>query len=133
MPEDKGQACFGFFKAMQLLSILDTKASVKHLQSAKSNSKHQQADHGGTVQTHTHRLWQVPFTYYELPFKTDTLLSVFPLEECGWEGPAVKATCLTQQPGVEEEEWKEEEGREEELAGRKAQRLWPSGPCQEPI
>lgn len=39
-------------------------------------------------------------TYYVLPFKKDTLLSL--LEEPGWAG--LKVTCLTPQPGEEEEE-----------------------------
>lgn len=47
---------------------------------------------------HTHRLWHL-FTYYVLPFKKDTLLSLCPLEEPGWEG--LKVICLTPQPGEE--------------------------------
>lgn len=53
---------------------------------------------------HTHGLWHL-FTYYTLPFKKDTLLSLCPLEEPGWEG--LKVTCLTPQPGEEEEEEEE--------------------------
>lgn len=92
-----------------------------------------------TGKKQTHRLRPLLFTYYELPLAKDTLLSLWPLEDCGRAG--LEATCLTRQPGEEEEEGKEEEGREEveeeaeeeELAGKKAQRLRPSGLCQEPF
>lgn len=59
---------------------------------------------------HTHRLWRL-FTYYVLPFKKGTLVSLCPLEEPGWAG--LRVTCLTPQPGEQEEEWKEEGGKQE--------------------
>lgn len=85
-----------------------------------------------------HKPQQWLFTYYELPFTKETLLSLCPPEDCVLAG--LEATCLTRQVGEEEEERKEDGGREEEveevaeeeeLAGKKAQRLRPSGLWQE--
>lgn len=95
-----GQACF-FLKPCSYLIIHDNQGSVKHLKNAKFTSKHQQADYGVTLRTNwkkqTHRLRPLLFTYYELPFTKDTLLSLCPLEDCGCAG--LEATCLTRQPG----------------------------------
>lgn len=120
------------------LSYMTTRSNKKRKLQSSLQNINKQAMESRCGQTH--RLRPSPFTYYGgLPLAKDTLLSLCPLEGCGC--PGLEATRLARQPGEEEEEGKEEESREEveeeaeeeELAGIKAQRLWPSGLYQEPL
>lgn len=52
-----------------------------------------------------HGLWHL-VTYYVLPCKKDTLVSLCPLEEPGWAG--LRITCLSPQPGEQQQEEEEE-------------------------
>lgn len=78
-----------------------TRTDQPNISKMPSSLQHISEDNTEARCKHTHRLWHL-FTYYGLPFKKDTLLSLGPLEEPGWEG--LKVTCLTPQPGEEEEE-----------------------------
>lgn len=136
MPAGRGRRAKTFLShaiILPYMTIKDQSTSQKckvHFKTSTSSLWRHVADN-------THRLQSLLFTYYELPFKKDTLLSLCPREDCGCTG--LEDTCLTRHPGREEgreEEGKEEveeEVEEEELAGKKAQCLWPSGLCQEPL
>lgn len=90
------------FKPCSYATRRDTDVSKK----AKFTPAFQQGEHGGGVQAHTHSLCHA-FTYYVLPFKKNTLVSLGPLEEPGWAG--LRVTCLSPPPGEQQEQQEEEE------------------------
>lgn len=81
---------------MQLPSRRDTDVS-KRPSSLQGSSE----ENTEVACKHTHRLCHA-FTYYGLPFKKDTLVSLGPLEEPGWAG--LRVTCLSPPPGEQQEE-----------------------------
>lgn len=95
LEEEVGQALFFLSHAVTFQNMtMKDQSNISKMQRSLQNINKQTME---ACCRHMHRLPALLFTYYELPFKKDTLLSLCPLEDCGCAG--LEATCLTRQPG----------------------------------